>query len=112
MIPPMRPLPLLVLLLSGCASGAPCAWTVTNDTGFVLQTVRYVASSGFEWSEDVLADIPLPPSESVAFDVDGGTGYDLQGFASGGRSYTRINAITCEDGEAHSTILGGSDRDL
>ena len=107
----MRLLPLLLLLM-GCATGDPCTWTVTNDTGVELETVRFVTSSGFEWSADVLADVPLPVNESVAFDIDGGSSYDLQGFGPTGRSYTRINAATCEDGEALASSLTASDRDL
>lgn len=114
MIPAMRSLPLLpfLLLLAGCEVGAPCTWTVTNDTGGPLETVRWVGSGGFDWSPDVLADVPLPPNEPVAFDVDGGSTYDLQGFGAGGERYTRISAITCEDGETHATSLSGADLDL
>ncbi len=112
---PLLPSLLLLLLLPllvGCEAGAPCTWTVTNDTGTPLETVRWVVSDGFEWSADVLADVPLEPNEPVAFDVDGGSTYDLQGFATDGSRYTRVGAITCEDGEAHTTSLSGPDRDM
>ena len=107
----MRFLPLLVLLV-GCEVGAPCTWTVTNDTGVVLETVRWVSAGGFGWSSDVLADVPLPPNEPVAFDVEGGGTYDLQAFGANGERYTRISAITCEDGEPHTTSLSGPDLDI
>ncbi len=106
----MRFLPLLILL-AGCASGGPCTWTVNNDTGLPLETVRYAASAGV-WSADVLADVPLEPNEPVAFDVEGGSTYDLQGFGPNGERYTRVSAVTCEDGESHETSLSGADLDL
>jgi hypothetical protein len=113
MIRPMRFLPLLLLpLFVGCGSGDPCTWTVSNDTGLELETVRYAQSGSLTWSGDVLADVPLPPNEPVAFDVEGGFSYDLQGFGGQGQRYSRNDAITCENGESHETSLGGPDLDL
>lgn len=107
----MKLLPLLLLLV-GCEAGAPCAWTVENATGGALETVRFVRGGGFDWSADVLADVPLDPGESVAFDTESAGTFDLQAFDASGQSYTRVSAITCVDGESHETSLAGGDADL
>ncbi len=100
----------LLILLTGCPEGEPCTWTVSNETGEELTSLRF-AEQGRIFGENVLAGVPLPVSEEVAFDVDGATTYDLQGFA-GEDQFLRLEAAHCYDGEALETTLVAFDRQI
>ncbi len=101
---------LLPLLLTGCPEGDPCTWTVSNETGEELSSLRFAEQGGI-FGETVLAGVPLPVSEEVAFDVDGGSTYDLQAFA-GDSQFLRLEAAHCYDGEALETTLVAFDRQI
>lgn len=122
-VPPRRPtsraaspglwaLVVLALLpfLAACPQGAPCSWTVTNETGEELTSVRY-AEQGWIFEDSVLGVDNLGVSEDVTFEVDAGKTYDLQAFA-GDDQFLRLDAATCKDGEELTTTLAAFDRQL
>jgi hypothetical protein len=106
----VRPL-LLLLLLSGCASGDPCTWLITNDTGEPVIELVTAGPSG-QWSDDVLAGEPLAYGDQVAIDIDAGRPQSVLATGFSGDRYIVVRAVECTDGEQLFTEVGIGDREL
>lgn len=99
-----------VFVLAGCPAASDCEWTVTNDTGFEIETMELSDSETDDWGADLLGADTVPDGETSSFTVEAGT-WDLRATDVDGDTYTLLAVETCVGGEALATTITVADID-
>lgn len=107
---------LFALSLTGCpallGTFEDCSVDITNGTSGSIWFLHIRDAGGDDWGADVLDDQRLEDGETHTATLAPGS-YDVQAEwpSPGSETFTRLDAITCVDGEEQGITLSLSDQD-